>query len=328
MGCWDVFCIICGNPCHGMLHNYPQNIEEYMNTEIKKSTNEYIKNKIMRLKSVKNIVNKLEKLDKNTQWMNNCTMLLIDNNVIHNVKEVSCNINFCKKNFCAINIGKYTQPSDYSFKELGLYGIFVHSDCWKFIKKNYKIDLKFGDLPKLQNNTYSKIFDINYGTIEKYMSQDFEFDEIVIDKKEYLCSSPLKNDKNIMQIKKNINALKIKNSPKRVGPSSSATFYNEGSIKIGKNNKFWIKKNNKWVIINEDTIKITININLKKLNKRDEKFLMKIPFIGMYNTNPIFIISSSYKKDNYKLKLITTVNYMNNEFPESIHYYMSMINYS
>jgi hypothetical protein len=289
-----------------------------MNTEIKKSTKEYIKNEIMRLKSSKNIVNKLEKLDKNTQWMNNCSMLLIDNSIIHDVKEVSCNIGFCKKNFCAQNIGKYTLSSDYSFKELGLYGIFVHTDCWKFIKKNYKIDLKFGDLPKLQNNTYSKIFDINYGSIEKYWSQYFEFDEIVIDKKEYLCSSPLKNDKNIKQIKKNINSLKIKNDTKRISPSSSATFYNEGTIKIGKNNIFWIKKNNKWIIINENIIKINMIIDLQKINKKDLNFLMKIPFIGMYNDNPIFIISSLLKKNNYELQLITIDSYKNNKFPKSL----------
>ena len=294
MGCWDVFCIICGNPCHGMF-------EDNQNTE-------YIKNKI----------EKLKKLYKNTQWMNNCSMLLINNNIIHNVKEVSCNNYFCKKNFCAIHLSKDTLSSEYSFQNLGLSGIFIHSDCWKFIKKNYGINLKFGDLPKLQNNSYEKIFNINYGEIEKYMSQDFEFNQIVIDKKEYLCSSPLKNDKNIKQIKKNINALKIKNDPKRIGPSSSATFYNEGTIKIGKNNNFWIKKNNKWIIINENIIKINMTINLQKINKKDLNFLMKIPFIGMYNNNPIFIISSLLKKNNYELNLITIDSYKNNKFPKSL----------
>jgi len=24
MGCWDVFCFICGNPCHSMLSGYEE----------------------------------------------------------------------------------------------------------------------------------------------------------------------------------------------------------------------------------------------------------------------------------------------------------------
>jgi hypothetical protein len=326
MGCWDVFCFICGNPCHGMFGNFAKTIkEEYIDPEIKSSLPQSSKDKIKRLKASKNIVQELEKLDKNTRWMTNCTMLLIDDNVIHGVDETACNITFCKDKFCATQLGKhidvlskYTEKSEYSFKEFGLYGIFIHTDCWKFIKKTYKFDLKFSDLPKENSYSYAKNFNINYGLIEKYWAQDFEFDEVVLDKKQYLCSSPLKNDKNIKQIKKNINALKIKNDPKRIGPSSSATFYNEGTIKIGKNNNFWIKKNNKWIIINENIIKINITINLQKINKKDLNFLMKIPFIGMYNNNPIFIISSLLKKNNYELQLITIDSYKNNKFPKSL----------
>jgi hypothetical protein len=310
MGCWDVFCIICGNPCHGMFANFAQTIkDEYIDPEIKSSLPQSSKDKIKRLKASKNIVQELVKLDKNTRWMTNCSMLLIDDNVIHDVGEVACNITFCKGKFCATHIGKHTDISAYSFNEFGYCGIFIHTDCWKFIKQTYKLNLKFSDLPKLENNSYYKIFDINYGPIEKYWAQDFEFDEVVLDKKQYLCSSPLKNDKNISQIKKNISQLKIKYNPKRVGPSSSASFYDEGTIKIGKNKKFWIKSHNKWVQINENPIKINIDVDLKKIDKKAEKFLMKIPFIGMYNTNPIFIISSLYKRNKYKIELITTESY-------------------
>jgi hypothetical protein len=304
MGCWDVFCITCGNPCHGMFGNFAKTIkEEYIDPEIKSSLPQSSKDKIKRLKASKNIIQELEKLDKNTQWMSNCSILLIDDNVIHDVSESACNIQFCKGKFCATHMGKHIDKSEYSFKEFGLYGIFIHTDCWKFIKKNYNIELKFSDLPKENNYSYGKNFNINYGAIEKYWAQNFEFDEVVLDKKQYLCSNPLKNDKNVSQIKKNIAKLKLKNDPKRVGPSVSATFYSDGDIRIGKNKKFWIKKNNKWSEINENIVNISFTI------KKEDKFLMKIPFIGMSNTKPIFIISSKYVKNSYKLELIMTESY-------------------
>jgi hypothetical protein len=262
----------------------------------------------------KKFVKELKNLNRNSKWMDKCTMLLIDDKIIHGLSESSCNIQFCKKNFCATYIDKYADKSDFYFTNKGLSGIFIHTDCWKFIKKNYKIDLKYSNLPKLYDNNdkgYRKIFNFSSGIIEKYWEQDFRFNQIVLDKKQYLCSSPLKNDKNIIQIKKNINALKLKNDPKRMGPLVSATFYKEGDIKLGKNKKLWIKKNNKWLEINEKNEKIKINIDLKKINKNQENFLNKIPFIGMYNNNPIFIISSEYYRNIYKLELIMSESYKN-----------------
>ena len=299
MGCWDVFCIICGNPCHSIPHYYIDDINENLDEDIKKKP--------------KNIINNLKELDKNTKWMNNCTMLLLNDKIYHGFNEIACNITFCKNNLCITHIGNWTKDFDYSFTNDIICGIFIHTDCWKFIKKIYKIELKFSNLPKIKKtNNWNKIFNINYGNIEKYWNQDFNFMEIIIDKKNYLCSSPLKNDKNIAQIKKNIAVLKIKNDPKRIGPLVSATFYDNGDIKLGKNNFFWIKKNNKWLQINEKPLKINININLQKLNKKQKNFLTKIPFIGQHNTIPIFILSSILiKKNIYNLELLLIESYKN-----------------
>lgn len=60
-------------------------------------------------------------------------------------------------------------------------------------------------MPKLYDNNDKgnyKIFNFSYGHIEKYWNQFFRFDQIILDKKQYLCSSPLKNDKNITHLKK------------------------------------------------------------------------------------------------------------------------------
>jgi hypothetical protein len=286
-----------------MFNGYVDQIKEDFNLEkIPSSYKTYAKDKIKKIQSCPNIISELKELK--TKWMNKCTMLLIDDKIVHGVYESSCNVTFSKHKFTATHMGAQIIKEDcYN----GDCGVFIHTDCWKFIKKNYNIELKFSNLPKvrflkrsemrkLTPVEWCKIFNINYGDIEKYWDQDFDYSELIIDKKKYLCSSPLKEDKNIKQIKKNISALKIKNDPARLGPSVSATFYDDGDIKLGKNKYFWIKKNNKWLQISEKPIKIIAKANEK---------LIKIPYIGQSNINPIFIISN----EKNKLELLLTESY-------------------
>jgi hypothetical protein len=97
------------------------------------------------------------------------------------------------------------------FYENGDIGVFIHTDCYKYIKLKFNIKLKYSNLPLIDNRkkNYYKPFEyINYGDIENYWHQDFQFEKLYIDNKQYLCSSPLKNDKNISQINKNVNAMK------------------------------------------------------------------------------------------------------------------------
>ena len=258
---------------------------QYFKEEISKSYSKYPNDQIKILHENKNILTNLKKLSNNIKWLKKCSMLLEDNRVIHGVKEINCNITFCKNTICYEHI---SLALDNYNKELN--GIFIHTDCWKYIKNTYNINLNFSNLPP-HIQSYTKVFDIDYGDIEKYWGQDFNFLKIVNDKKEYLCSSPLKEDKNISQIKKNISKLNLKNEPERKGPMVSATFYKEGDIKIGNNNNFWIIKGNKWVEINQKPIKIKIKIDFGKLDKKQRKFLDSVPYIGHYNKNPIFIIS-------------------------------------
>ena len=315
MGCWDIFCFICGNRNYSFDKNYIDEIENDVKLDkIPSSYSTYYRNYIKKLKSYPNIITDLKVLSKNTKWMDKCSILLINGQVVHGVKEKSCNVEFYKKNFHATHIQEGLN-NDCSFELNGNCGIFIHTDCWKFIKKNYNIGLKFSDLPKtiyVGNHNYNKNFNINYGDIEKYWAQDFDFAQLVVDKKMYLCSNPLLNDNNVKQIKKNIKELKIKNDVKRKGPSASATFYNDGDIKIGNNKHFWIIKNNRWIEINDPVIKIKININVKKLNKKQINYLNKIPFIGQYNSNPIFILSyKEIKKNLGTIELILNESYKN-----------------
>ncbi len=290
MGCWDIFCLICGNPCHGILDGTIDAYEE----------------EILEDKLNPKQMNELKQLKKKSKWMNKCTMLVTDGSIIHNLEEINCNVTFCNSKICVEQLTKYTKPSFID----GNFGVFLHTDCWKFIKKNYKVELSYNHLPKLKLDKDDKLLDINYGDVEKYWNQDFEFGKIVIDKKTYLCSSPLSSDKNLSQIKKNISKLNLKNDPKRIGPLVSATFYKSGDIKVGKNKKLWIIKNNKWSEINEKVIDIDMDINITKLKNNQLKFLKELPFSAQFNVKPIFISSTkSNKKDIFKMNFIMTESF-------------------
>jgi hypothetical protein len=278
-----------------MLDGYIETIEEDVDSDPK----------------LKKVVDKLKKIDKKTKWFKKCSMLLFNDKVVHGLEETGCNTGFTNKNFygehyvAALNKTGYCE---YNGDNEGC-GVFIHTDCWKFIKQNYKIELKSSYLPKMQNNNYNKNFNIDYGKIEKYWEQDFDFAALVMDNNDYLCSSPLLNDKNISQIKKNISALKIKNDPKRIGPVVSATFYTNGDIKLGKDNYFWIKKNNKWMKINEKPIKLIITHDYKKLTSKQKNFAYTLPQIGLYNTKPIFKLSLVIKKNLITITFITIESY-------------------
>lgn len=71
MGCWDVFCMLCGNTCHNML-NCDDGNEEYCN--IKKKINSKLK------------------------WLNKCTFLTLNDKIVHGCIETSCNVSFQKGN--------------------------------------------------------------------------------------------------------------------------------------------------------------------------------------------------------------------------------------
>ena len=314
MGCWDSYCFICGNPCHSMFDTILEKVLELLeryDKELnakKKNYNFLHSMKIfydMYKSNEKGTINEIKKLIKNTKWMNKCTMLLANNKIVHNCKQDDCGRQFRSSKqiyeHCANNNIRGYLENNY------MTGIFIHTDCYKFIEKKYKIKLKYSLLPFNLYSTHSdKPFTfIKYGEIEKYWEQDYNFIDIIKDQKQYLCSSPLIEDKNIIQIKKNISQLKIKNDLLRKGPSVSATFYSLNNIKIGNNKKLWIIKNNKWQEINENIIKFNFVYDPKKINKKQQDFISKLSLIAQYNNNGIFVESIKIGK-NIELKLLTT----------------------
>jgi len=324
MGCWDVFCFACDNPCHSLFKNYIEGIEndykEYINSKNNKSykIDSYYKNLFQKIGSDPKFFTKLKNLYKTTQWLNNNTFLTVDDKIIHGCKEVSCNTNFrdSKGNvyFQTLNSYQYNEIS-----EKVNCGVFLHTDCWKFIKTHYKINLKYSDLPAIyKKNEYNKINSkINYGVMEKYWVQDFNFFQVSIDSNEYVCENPLKNLKNQSRIKKILTQLKLNTDPKRIGPAVSATFYPDKTIKYGLDGGLWIKSAGKWVKIKEPVKSTSITIDYNKTDKKILNYLNKIVCIGEPTNIPIFILnvkSDKKMKKTYKIDLVGTekqINHLN-----------------
>lgn len=286
MGCFDIYCFICGCPCHSPLKcdnsKGSNNIESITYCNAKKI------------------------FGSKVNWLDNCSFLTANNKVLHGVKEVSCTIDFKYKN--EIYIHNYSNEYDlsnfimeFSNPNIKNYGVFIHTDCLKFIKKNYNIDLKYSDLfIKKDNMNYIK--NVKYGDIKKYLSQDFRFGKLILDKNHYMCLSPLKDSKNARRISKIINQMKLKNDVNRNSPSISATLYSNGNIKIGSDNNFWKISNRKWLKMKGNILKKKININLK--DKKQVKILNSLVQLGEVSKTPVFVESFNRTKNNVSLIVI------------------------
>lgn len=296
MGCYDTFCCICGNSCYQL-------------------TNDVIEYKFYN----KNITSdRIKKIMKNTKWLNKCTLLLKNNEIVHNCIEISCNRVFKStktgKYYESINYYHNIDIEQYYTKHVHNYieniGIFIHTNCWKFIKINYNIKLKYKDLPikfiKKELLLLKEILPIDYNPINKYWGQDFDYENMCLDNNDWIIENPLSpncDPKNIKRIKKIINQLKLSQQINRIGPSISATFYKTNDIKLGNNNKFWKISNGKWVEITDNVIteNILIKIIPGKIIPIKMKFLnyiKKIPQIGEVNIEPLFIENYFFNKKN------------------------------
>lgn len=276
MGCLDIFCFICGNNCNN-----------YNNSE----DSEFIK------------------ISKKLDWKINCTMLLANNEVIHNCIEESCSAYFeNNKRKERYSASLYSNDTDYfDYYEYNR-GIFLHTDCWKYIKKEYNIELQYKDLPVF----FTKVDEplkIDYGVIKHYWEQFTDYEKMYLDKNIYMAFSPLEpdNSKNITRIKKIVSQLKLKKEARK-GPSVSATFYPNKTIKLGNNNLFWEKKNGKWVELKEHAIIKLYEFIIKPKKPLKINFM---PQIGEHNTIPLFVNKFYGKNKKYYIEFIGSEKMMN-----------------
>ena len=275
MGCWDIYCFICGNPCY---------------------SNKY-------------------------KWMNNATLLLENNKIIHGAKETSCNTDFKYKKEtydASLNLDAFSYFSKFYTNRC----VFLHTDCWKFIKNEYKIELKYSNLPfsQIDYDIGDTIGDVNYKPISKYHEQFFDYEMLEKDKNLFMILSPLDTSilgkKNISRIKKIVSQFKFRFDPSRKSPSVSATFYKNGSIKMGNNNKFWIKEKGKWVPLKEQE-KILKVVLPKKVPSKLSNIINKIPQLGKYNDEFIFVKSFKLVSKGTEFEFIGSEKILNKYFKKN-----------
>lgn len=310
MGCFNIYCFICGLSYWFELRNMVDDADFNDLTEYRIAN----KKKPIERKRIFN-------LDIKSSYIQNWTALTLDNKIVHNCYNDDCGDSFKSDEdktiynmYGSLYSNKIEMPNKFNKlnNTLSTYdsdknlAAFLHTDCWKFLKKKYKIELKFSDLPVLMkddipkkfkkyNHTYLPVyFDIiDYGIITKYWGQDFDVVQLLDDKNDWIYGSLLNNNnsKNISRVKKIISQFNFKNDPKRIGPNISATFYNDDIIRIGNNGNFWITKNNKWTEIKKPVVKkvFHIAVQIKDYDKKILNFINNIKQIGEYSKEPIFM---------------------------------------
>jgi hypothetical protein len=186
------------------------------------------------------------------KWILKCSLLLNNNKIVHDTEEIACNTDFYDK-----KEKKYYHSLLYFPKSF----IVVHTNCWKFCKKELGISLKYSDFPfhKISPNNFFVIDGVNYKPISNYWEQDFEVDKYL--KAGYSLELPRKF------IRNTIFQLKIKND--RMGPSISATYYKNNDLLIGNDGKLWKINNKKWVkAVDVNFRKVSIKIPVTKKNQQ------------------------------------------------------------
>ena len=212
-------------------------------------------------------------------------MLTANNQVFHGCKEVTCTNTFkCNKGYFS---GEF-ESFDFFDKQTSNRGVYLHTDCWNYVKLKYGISLLYSHLPVGIGSYYSPLPTIDFGPIQKYWGQDFDFDLLSQDDKMHWALSPMSNNKeNNLRIAKIIAQLKLKKE-QRQGPSISATFDPDQTFRMGNNLKIWKKSGGKWVPHKEETV-------FKKIEITNKKQINKIAQIGEASKSPIFIKSHIHK---------------------------------
>lgn len=264
MGCWDIACVICGAPPTSSMMGGRDDYTGEILPELKK----YI---------------------KVIKWMNTCTILTADGDSIHGLNETDCNVAFSSpKTKMHYETVKYSVPDKYN-----RYGIFLHTDCCKYVEKQIGSKLTMGHFPDHMIDSYMNyVKGISYGGIENYFQQDFNIIQLNLDKKDFMVYSPMgtgpTNKKNQQRINKVITQLKLKGKSDRKGPPVSASFYKNNIYKIGMDKQIWVTSKGKWVPYKCGVIIKSIQSLNKDRNKINLMRMLKGVETMQSSSNPLF----------------------------------------
>jgi hypothetical protein len=256
MGCFDIFCCMCGN--------YLDDKRIYDFDDFDES--------------------------KAQVWLARLSMMLVTGAVVHNLTEVSCANTFedeqgkeyfgsmgrdTIQNMNGKDRSKTSKGTNIIAVHKSVNGLFIHTDCWLYVKKKLGIELKYCDLPCIgKMYATDNNFKVSYGGIEKYWNQDFDIEGLINDKKMFMMESPLVNSKNAKRIDHVLNQLKIKKRDNRKSPNVSATFFNLGDIKLGNDYNFWVISHGKWMVHSKPVVK-SIDVHIKIFNKKASSSLIE-----------------------------------------------------
>ena len=219
--------------------------------------------------------------------------------MIHGCRETNCNTTFVKNDL--VFDFAMDERADY-FSGSG-HGTFVHDDCWKAVKIATGIELTYSHLPSMHQKFPNLPDGLNYGIMERYWGQEFDYEGAFRDKNAYVCYSPLKNQKNATRIRKIISQLRLKKN--RKGPPVSATFFKTGDIRFGNDGHFWTKSNNKWVRLPGDPHDVILVI--KSAYDPRVPSISKIPMIGATAKKTVMVKSvKNVRGGRYVVTLVTT----------------------
>ena len=166
MGCWDIFCCVCGNTCHTPLGG---SFDENNKSGITEDDSDDV-------------------MDNVSKHLNKCSVILKNGSgVIHNCYNDNGN-NFSSNDGDGDGYG-YECIFD-GFDQFGDdngVGVFVHTDCYNFVKKEYGVELKFSHLPIING----QMPDVNYGKIADYWRQDMDYFQMLEDNNMYMTLNPM-----------------------------------------------------------------------------------------------------------------------------------------
>lgn len=231
-----------------------------------------------------------------TNWLDKCTFLTTFDDVVHGCQETACNTVFEDRQRNEYDV----DDPKHDTHMLSYHGIFVHTACWMFVKRYYKINLCLSMLPvKTIDWNLNKVFPhVNYGSIELYWEQDFDFERAVKDKKGYIFKNPLTDTKNAVRVRKIISQLKLR--PGRKGPCVSATLYPKGTVKLGGDGNFWTVSKGKWIKLPDKVVTLIVDA-------KDMKQPWKIPHAALYGQRPLFV--KKFDKKTKKLVVVCSPHY-------------------
>jgi len=310
MGCFDIFCPFCGLPVNTSLYylDDPKALTAYVNQMVSdlnvKATDEHIN------RAYDIIVKIRKKYD--FSWLNKCTILLPNKSVIHNTREISCNVNFGHalsdyENINEYPIIKYNNSGKIKF--IYNYCAYMHTACYQYVKKITKININISHIPYFLLSTFSGIpLATGYYPMKIFYGQSYNIIFNIIKMPKLLTGNPLNNKELQKIIKKNLSALKltatnIKKRKNRPSPFLSATLVKNGTYAIGNDGNIYKVQQGRWIKIKTKNSIIKIKGSSIKCSKKT-----CLSFNGMIqqpkkNQTPQFITKFKYTNGTFQLNI-------------------------